>query len=153
MDKSVCRSFKHHWSQELIQFISQHLECKTSFNVIFSQVWQNVWLLPVFTTDFTLQGYIHIIQILFLKRRLRPRVVWTTNSENIDVLSNESGKQEISNVNVEHSDGSGTELRIVTVLVVKKLKFEYWINHNQWTTCEMNYRAEQIQYPIKSRRY
>ncbi|XP_046975202.1 uncharacterized protein LOC124541391 [Vanessa cardui] len=42
MDKSVYRSFEHHWDQELIKYVNQQPERtlnKTSFNFILSQVW------------------------------------------------------------------------------------------------------------------
>lgn len=38
LDKSVYRSFVHHWVQELIKY-NQLASRKTTFNVILSQVW------------------------------------------------------------------------------------------------------------------
>lgn len=42
LDKSVYRSFEHHWDQELLKFISKNPERKlnkSSFNMILSEVW------------------------------------------------------------------------------------------------------------------
>ncbi|XP_046975196.1 uncharacterized protein LOC124541384 [Vanessa cardui] len=42
LDKSVYRSFEHHWDQELLKFVSKNPERKlnkSSFNMILSEVW------------------------------------------------------------------------------------------------------------------
>lgn len=42
LDKSVYRSFEHHWDQELLKYQDKHRDRKfnkTSFNIVFSAVW------------------------------------------------------------------------------------------------------------------
>ncbi|CAK1586662.1 unnamed protein product [Parnassius mnemosyne] len=48
------------------------------------------------------------------------------NSENIAVLSDESGEEEVSTANVEDSDGLGTDIENLPLSLLSKKQSECW---------------------------
>ncbi|CAB3222421.1 unnamed protein product [Arctia plantaginis] len=148
MDKSVYRSFEHHWDQELIKYVSQHPERtlnKTSFNVILSQVWPKCMTITNISNGFRATGLYPynpdaIPEEAFASSALS-ELSNPTNSENIAVLSHESGEQEISSANVEDSDGSGTHTENLPLSLLSKNNPNAGTPHkidNQSTTCEIH---------------
>lgn len=148
MDKSVYRSFEHHWDQELIKYVSQHPERtlnKTSFNVILSQVWPKCMTITNISNGFRATGLYPYNPDVIPEEAFAPSALSElpnpTNSENIAVLSDESGEQEISTANVEDSDGSGTDTENLPLSLLSKNNPNAGTPQkidNQSTTCEIH---------------
>ncbi|XP_053604140.1 uncharacterized protein LOC128671564 [Plodia interpunctella] len=151
MDKSVYRSFEHHWDQELIKYVSQHPERtvnKTSFNVILSQVWPKCMTITNISNGFRATGLYPYNPDAVPEEAFAPSALSElpipTNSENMAVLSDEArqtGEQEISTANVEDSDGSGTDTENLPLSLLFKNNLNAETPHkidNQSTTCEIH---------------
>ncbi|KAH9642692.1 hypothetical protein HF086_014389 [Spodoptera exigua] len=148
MDKSVYRSFEHHWDQELIKYVSQHPERtlnKTSFNVILSQVWPKCMTITNISNGFRATGLYPYNPDAIPEEAFAPSALSElpnpTNRENIAVLSAESGEQEISTANVEDSDGSGTDTENLPLYLLLKNNPNAGTPQkidNQSTTCEIH---------------
>ncbi|XP_045771781.1 uncharacterized protein LOC123871831 [Maniola jurtina] len=149
MDKSVYRSFEHHWDQELIKYVSQHPERtlnKTSFNVVLSQVWSKCMTITNISNGFRATGLYPYNPDAIPEEAFAPSALSElpnpTNSENIAVLSVESGEQEISTANVEDSDGSGTDTENLPLSLLSKNNLNAGTPQktidNQSITCDMH---------------
>lgn len=148
MDKSVYRSFEHHWDQELIKYVSQHPERtlnKTSFNVILSQVWPKCMTITNISNGFRATGLYPYNPDAIPEEAFAPSALSElpnhTNIENVPVLSDESGKQEILTANVENSDSSDTDTENLPLNLLSKKYVNSGTPHkidNQSTTCEIH---------------
>ncbi|XP_023939021.2 uncharacterized protein LOC112046570 [Bicyclus anynana] len=150
MDKSVYRSFEHHWDQELIKYINQHPERtlnKTSFNVILSQVWPKCMTISNISNGFRSTGLYPYNPDAIPEEAFAPSALSelpkTMHSENIAAgLSDQSAKQDISSANVEDSDGSATDTENLPLSLFSKIKpndgTPHKIDNNQSTTREIH---------------
>lgn len=149
MDKSVFRSFEHHWDQELIKYVSQHPERtlnKTSFNVILSQVWPKCMTINNIANGFRATGLYPYNPDAIPEEAFAPSLLSElpnpTNSENIAALSYEPEEQDISTANVEDSDGSATDTENLPLSLLSNAnnpnaETPHKID-NQPTTCEIH---------------
>lgn len=157
MDKSVYRSFEHHWDQELIKYVSQHPQRtlnKTSFNVILSQVWPKCMTINNISNGFRATGLYPYNQDVIPEEAFAPSALSElpnpTNSENI---ADESGAQEISTANVEDSDGSSTDTENLPLSLLSKNNPNAGTPNkidNPLTTCEIHEFLPTPKFKVKS---
>ncbi|XP_022821491.1 uncharacterized protein LOC111352973 [Spodoptera litura] len=149
MDKSVYRSFEHHWDQELIKYVSQHPERslnKTSFNVILSQVWPKCMTISNITNGFRATGLYPYNPDAISEEAFAPSALSElpvpSNRKNIAVFSDALREQATSTGNVEDSDGSGTDTENLPLSLLSKNKSPNSGTPNkinkQSTTCEVH---------------
>ncbi|KAJ2951388.1 hypothetical protein O0L34_g13531 [Tuta absoluta] len=125
MDKSVYRSFEHHWDQEYIKYVSQHPERtvnKTSFNVILSKVWPKCMTISNITSGFRATGLYLYDPDAIPEEAFAPSALSElpnpTSNENVAGMSAGSREQEISAAPVEASDELGTDTENVPLSVI-----------------------------------